>query len=280
MHPSKLLATPSPRRMLRDNGPVTEQKQVIAPRSEESIRLALLAGYNADLAEALYALNIAGHMARSEDTAEKSMVSSLVTTAIVAYARCFTTSNVRARLSTIIDVPNTHEGAHESMMKLRNSTVAHSESTLMPSFPVVTLVRDEESESDSRVTVTAASALTSHPNYVLQAIAEFQSAVSAVKTLLLREIEVAKAALVARLAELPPTDLETLWHEGEQPQFVEIPYDDWDIRKARTTYPTSNRIEVLMPVARTKRTFLVGTSGHLLDGVDDDAPDTQDDETP
>lgn len=88
------------------------------------------------------------------------------------------------------------------------------------------LERDDDAEPGSKVTATTALAPTSHPHYVCQAIEEFQSAVSAVKTLLLREIEVAKAALLARLAELPLADLESLWDEGEQPQYVVIPYDE------------------------------------------------------
>jgi len=61
----------------------------------------------------------------SENTLEKSKASPLVRKAIVAYARCFTTSNVRKRLNTIVDVPDEHKGVHESMVKLCNSTVAH-----------------------------------------------------------------------------------------------------------------------------------------------------------
>ncbi len=255
-------------RGLRDDGSVTQQKQVIAPRSEASIRLALLAGYNADLGEALHALNIAGHMAISDVNADRSMVNPLVTTAIVAYGRCFSSSNVRDRLNTIIDVPDEHKPAHESMMKLRNSTIAHSESALMPSFAVVNLERDENAERAARITARTALALTSHPNYAPQAIDDFQTAVSAIKNVLLREIEVAKAALLAHLAQLQPADLEVLWTDGEQPEFVEISYDEWNIRKKRPKYPTSNRIEVVVPVAETRRTFLVGSSGHLFDSID------------
>ncbi|MDW4572618.1 hypothetical protein R8Z57_07490 [Microbacterium sp. M3] len=236
---------------------MAERKQVIAPRSAESVRLALLAGHNADLGTAQDSFHVASHMVRSNDKSERNLVRPLVAEATVAYGRCFTKSYVagRTQLDKIITIPREHAAAHASLMRLRNSTVAHSESVLTPSFAIVELQREQP---EGAVRAVRASAMTVHPSYSAEAIDEFHALVRAVKQVLLGEIERAKAALLARLAA---EDLTALWDEGQQPQLLSVSLDSWDIHSRRPDYPETNIIKVLVEPART---FLMPSSGDLF----------------
>lgn len=237
-----------------------ETKQVIAPTSLAAIRLAQLAGFNADLGDALYGFTIALHMIESTVAWEKNVVRRLVSDAAVAYARCFTTSNVRPKLDTIIEVPAEHQDVHLILMKLRNRTVAHSESTLTPSFAVVGLARDE---SSGDVRAALALAMTAHVSFSDDAVQLFHDTTNAVKRLLLIEIETAKAQLLTDLNS--NGDLVTLWKDGMQPQMVPISLDEWDVDSRRPDYPDSHVIPITTEPART---FLMPSGGHLYDARD------------
>lgn len=230
-------------------------KQVIVPSSPAAVRLAQLAGFNADLAEALYGFTIALHMIESGETREQNLVRPLVSAATVSYGRCFTSSNVRPSLDTILDVPDAQVGVHHALKRLRNRTVAHSESTLTPSYAVLNL---ERAESAGDVYAAQASAMTVHVSFSMEGIQQFHELTRVVKNLLLLEIEKAKGDLVSELNG--SADLQELWDDGVLPQMVPIPLGEWDLDSKRPDYPDSHIIPV---VAAPARTFLVPSSGNL-----------------
>lgn len=241
---------------MAQDGYVAEQKLVFALRSPEALQLAELAGYNADLGETSTSLTIAGAYAVSQDRIERNLVRPLVTDATVAYGRSFTTSNLRKgrNLGHIIEIPDHLKATHEAFMRLRNSTVAHSESRVTPSYAVVHLERDDDGAS---VRGTAVSAMTVHPAYSIEAIEAFHALVSAVKKLVLLELENAKAALYAGI---DADHLTKLWHEGGHADFETVSFDEWNIKR-RPKYPTSRTIRVLVEPART---FLSPSTGNLF----------------
>ncbi|MBN9159218.1 hypothetical protein [Microbacterium sp.] len=236
---------------------MSEMKQVIAPSSTAAIRLAQLAGFNADLAEALNGFTIALHLIESKETWEQNLVRPLVSDATVSYGRCFTSSNVRPNLETIIDVPDSHADVHHALKRLRNRTVAHSESTLTPSYAVANLERDE---SAGTIRASQALAITAHVSFSMEAIQQFHELTLVVKELLLHEIEKAKAELLTVLND--GGDLQELWDSGLLPQLVPVPLEQWDVDSKRADYPDSHIIPVVVTPART---FLAPSSGNLFE---------------
>ncbi len=240
-----------------------EKKQVIAPSSPAAIRLAQLAGFNADLAVAHDSLTLGSHFAESQNTTELNLVRPVVIEATVAYGRCFTRSYVRPTLDTIITVPDELRVEHGMFLRLRHGTVAHSESHLTPSYAVVNLERDE---TTGDVRAVQALAMTGHVSFSGEAIQLFHDLVGAIKQLLLAEIENAKAELLAELTNTG--DLETLWNEGVLPQLVPIPLDEWDVHTRRPDYPHSHVIPIVVAPART---FLMPSSGKLYEHQGDES---------
>jgi hypothetical protein len=236
---------------------MAEMKQVIAPDSPAAVRLALLGGFNADLGDALYGFSIALHLNESQEPTERNLVRRVVSDAIVSYGRCFTSSNVRPRLDEIIDVPEAYADVHHMLKRLRNRTVAHSESTLTPTYAVVDLERDE---STGVVRATRALAMSVHASFSGEAIEQFHEVSGALKNLLLLQIEQAKAELIAELDAAG--DVADLWNDGTLPQFVDIPLDDWNVDSKRPDYPESHIIPVVVAPART---FLTPSAGDLYE---------------
>ncbi|UOQ89210.1 hypothetical protein MUN74_18435 [Agromyces endophyticus] len=236
-------------------------KQVIAPNSPAAVRLALLAGFNADLTDALYGFSIALHMIESNESSEQNLARRLVSDATIAYVRCFSRSNVRPNLDTIIAVPDGYADAHRTLKRLRNSTVAHSESTLTPSYAVVSLERDE---TTGKVWATEALAMTVHFSFSAEVIRLFHDLVKAVKARLLVEIESAKGLLVTELNT--KGEIVALWAEGVLPQIAPIAMEEWDVDSRRASYPDSHVIPV---VAAPVRTFLAPSSGDDFEGEAD-----------
>ncbi|MGF6824579.1 hypothetical protein M2317_003512 [Microbacterium sp. ZKA21] len=234
---------------------MSEIRQVIAPSSPAAIRLAQLAGFNADLGEALNGFTIALHMIESRERWEQNLVRPLVSDATVSYGRCFTTSNVRPNLETIIDVPDSYIDVHRALKRLRNRTIAHSESMLTPSYAVTTLKRDE---STGATHAAQALAMTAHVSFSGEAIQQFRELALVMNDLLLLEIEKAKADLIFVLND--DGDLRKLWSDGQLPQLVPVALDQWDVDSKRPEYPDSHIIPVVVTPART---FLTPSSGNL-----------------
>ncbi|WP_285039154.1 hypothetical protein [Plantibacter sp. lyk4-40-MEA-4] len=240
-----------------------EHKQVIAPSSPAAIRLAQLAGFNADLGLARTSLTIASHYAESQDPTELSLVRTLVVEATVAYGRCFTKSYVRPILSTIITVPSEYTAEHQNLLRLRHGTVAHSESNLTPTYSVAVLERDEVT---GNVHAAQALAMTVHFSFSGEAIQLFIDLVRVVKEMLLVEIENAKAELIDELNA--SADLNALWDEGVLPQMEPISLDEWDVHTRRPEYPESGVIPIVVNPART---FLMPSTGDLYNRKGDEA---------
>ena len=104
------------------------------PDTPDSRLLAELSSYSDDLSEASDAIEQAleaGH--------ESPLWQPLTSYAVVAYMRAFAHSNVRPGLPAHVPVPDDLVETHDMIRGYRNTTIAHSQSELSMSLPLVTL---------------------------------------------------------------------------------------------------------------------------------------------
>lgn len=104
------------------------------PDSPDSRLLAELSSYSDDLTEAGNAMDLA-----LEAGTRSELWQPLTSYAVIAYMRTFAHSNVRAGLLTRLAVPDDLLETHEMIRGYRNATLAHSQSELSMSLPLVTL---------------------------------------------------------------------------------------------------------------------------------------------
>lgn len=87
-----------------------------------------------DLSPAATALEFA---ARCRDADDLDMAGFLVDAAVVAYCRAFVPSKVRSTLDRHIEIPSAFADIHDRIRAYRNTTVAHSQSELSTTWPLV-----------------------------------------------------------------------------------------------------------------------------------------------
>ncbi|GGI45814.1 hypothetical protein BCL57_001547 [Agromyces flavus] len=93
-----------------------------------------------DLSPAASALELAE---RCRDADEIDMAGFLVDAAVVAYCRAFVPSKVRSTLDRHIEIPSAFVDIHERIRAYRNTTVAHSQSELSTTWPLVVTTSEE-----------------------------------------------------------------------------------------------------------------------------------------
>ncbi|MGR0319433.1 hypothetical protein [Agromyces sp. ZXT2-3] len=103
-----------------------------SPDARRYLELMHFAG--GDLSPAAAALEFAS---RCRDADELDMAGFLVDAAVVAYCRAFVPSKVRSRLDRHIAIPAAFTDIHERIRAYRNTTVAHSQSELSTTWPLV-----------------------------------------------------------------------------------------------------------------------------------------------
>ncbi|MEV1131836.1 hypothetical protein [Agromyces sp. NPDC049794] len=94
----------------------------------------------AELSPAVAALRLAAECRERE---EDDMAGFLVDFAVVSYCRAFLSSSVRRPLGENIEVPAQFAGIHEQVRTYRNTTVAHSQSELATTWPLVVTLASE-----------------------------------------------------------------------------------------------------------------------------------------
>lgn len=108
---------------------------VLAPDNPDTRLFVELCGYaNADILPAREALDVALDVRRGDRAAEAEW---LVDFAVVSYCRAFLHSKVRGTLDEHISIPANRSETHETIRAYRNTTVAHSQSDLRTTWPVV-----------------------------------------------------------------------------------------------------------------------------------------------
>ena len=113
------------------------------PDSDDTRLFVELSGYtNADLSPALHALESAIRLEKMGDP--DVLARYLIEYGVVAYCRAFSESKVRKRLGEHLVVPAEFKQLHEDVTSFRNTTVAHSQSELSTTWPV--LVIDQSGE--------------------------------------------------------------------------------------------------------------------------------------
>ncbi|WP_454138197.1 hypothetical protein [Microbacterium paulum] len=104
------------------------------PDTPDSRLLAELSSYSDDLSEASDAIDQAleaGH--------DSPLWQPLTSYAVIAYMRAFAHSNVRSGLLARVPIPDDMVDTHDMIRGYRNTTIAHSQSELSMSLPLVTL---------------------------------------------------------------------------------------------------------------------------------------------
>lgn len=112
-------------------------RYAVLPDSADARMLVDLTSHANDLSEAAHALK--GAVGVGE---ESELWEPLTSHAVTAYIRPFITSNVRARLDQMPDVPRVPtelKSMHDTIRKYRNTTIAHSQSELVMPLPLAML---------------------------------------------------------------------------------------------------------------------------------------------
>ncbi|CAM5530874.1 hypothetical protein [Leifsonia shinshuensis] len=211
---------------------MTEKRQLVTEESEAARLLIELGSFDHDLGEAERAF------VRAQDLLpDDPALAALVTDAgVVAYGRCFHKSGRRQKLDDLIAIPAQYQGTHDSVMHMRNRTVAHSESAQQVTLPVVELERD----ANGTINPTRALAMTiRHPvpnSFAPRAL----TLIKEIRALLAQTLAQTRADVVA---EVDPTDL---WTNGRPPQLVPTTAE-WDAGARRDRFPTGAEIPVHLP---------------------------------
>ncbi|POH70813.1 hypothetical protein C3B59_03855 [Cryobacterium zongtaii] len=123
--------------------PEDQFRYALVPDSADARLFVELSGYaNADLNPALHALESA---IRLENTGDPDMhVRYLIEFAVVAYCRAFFHSNVRGRLTDHLEIRTEFATLHGEVCAFRNTTVAHSQSELSTTWPVLLIGQSGE----------------------------------------------------------------------------------------------------------------------------------------
>jgi hypothetical protein len=102
-----------------------------------------LSGYaNANLSPALSALESAIQLENEGDPDLHARY--LIEFAVVSYCRAFSESKVRKRLAEHFVIPSEFQQLHDAVTTFRNATVAHSQSELSTTWPVVVIDQSGE----------------------------------------------------------------------------------------------------------------------------------------
>lgn len=107
------------------------------PDTADSRLLAELTSYADDLSEASHAIDLA-----LEAGSQSPLWQPMTSYAVIAYMRAFANSKVRSGLLAHIEVPDDLQGTHDMIRGYRNTTIAHSQSELSMSLPLVALTRE------------------------------------------------------------------------------------------------------------------------------------------
>ncbi|WP_146073398.1 hypothetical protein [Cryobacterium sp. N22] len=123
--------------------PEDQFRCALVPDSADARIFVELSGYaNADLTPALNALESA---IRLENTGDPDVHARyLIEYAVVAYCRAFFQSNVRGRLTDHLEIPAEFATLHDEVCAFRNTTVAHSQSELSTTWPVLLIDQSGE----------------------------------------------------------------------------------------------------------------------------------------
>jgi len=217
-----------------------ESKQVVVPDSPEARRLALLGGFAADLIEVADAFAIAETFLGAKDEPGATIYRLLVAHGVVAYARCFADSKVRAKLGTLISVPPEFANTHNALMKLRNRTIAHSESNLQPTYAVVDLSHDGTTVAVDRALSITITTGTPSPD-----VQQARLLVTELQAALQLELDAAKTAVAASIDE---AFANSLWTTGERLQLTPTDFTEWTPDTRRPKYPKSHEVPIYMNV--------------------------------
>ncbi|MBD8535688.1 hypothetical protein [Plantibacter sp. CFBP 13570] len=218
--------------------PIEYSRQAIVLASEPVIALATLSSFNADLTEARQNFELAAEFENAVDERGHQIYRALVNQAVIAYLRCVKKSDHRPPVLEYVSVPEQFLGVHSQLDKLRNRTIAHSESDLEASYVLATLNATDGTPSLQQIqTITAAGAMPP----AIRARAE--ALVTDLSTQLNKIIDEAKQAVSASLS---PEDAATLWTDGRQPRFVPALISEWDPNRKRAHYPSSELIPMYM----------------------------------
>ena len=231
-----------------------ESKQIVVPDSPEARTLALLGGFAADLIEVADAFAIAESFSDAKQEPGATIYRFLVAHGVVAYARCFADSNVRARLGTFVSVPPEFADTHDALMKLRNRTIAHSESNLQPSFAVVDLSHD-----GTTVVVDRALSITITTGMPRPIVQKARLLVTELQASLQSEFDAAKTAVAV---SIDVASANSLWTTGERLRLTPTDFTEWTPDTRRPKYPKSHEVPIYMDVDPDAQT-----------GVDNDRAD-------
>jgi len=123
--------------------PEDQFRYALVPDSADARLFVELSGYaNADLSPALHALKSA---IRLEDSGDPDLHARyLIEYAVVAYCRAFFPSNVRERLTHHLEIRTEFAQLHGDVCAFRNTTVAHSQSELSTTWPVLLIDQSGE----------------------------------------------------------------------------------------------------------------------------------------
>ena len=115
----------------------------LVPDSVDARLFVELSGYaNADLNPALHALELAVCLENAGDPHMHARY--LIEFAVVSYCRAFFQSNVRERLTHHLEIRTEFAKLHDEVCAFRNTTVAHSQSELSTTWPVLLIDQSGE----------------------------------------------------------------------------------------------------------------------------------------
>ena len=178
----------------------------------------------ADLSPAAGALELA--LARLDDDDLDHAAGFLIDSAVMSYCRAFVPSNVREPLSAHLDVPDQFAAVHERNREYRNMVIAHSQSNLSVTLPLVI----EQADGSRR----AAGWTISQP-MPPQLITEFAELIEALATRLDELIDAVATRLEPQLAAAVPLD--------EAPFAIDHELaETFTARSSRRPYPASQTL--------------------------------------
>ena len=117
---------------------------VAVPDSPDTRLFIELSSYGSDLTEASHALDLATR-GLEDGSPLADAVAYLIGFAVVAYCRTILPSNVRRPLTEHVRVPTELAQVHEQVRTFRNATIAHSQSELSVTYPLVSSIRPPSS---------------------------------------------------------------------------------------------------------------------------------------
>ena len=200
---------------------------MVSVGTKTALEYANLAAFTRDLEESIDALETALSFRPPRSERESSLRSHLLSSAVIAYWRCFPTSLGKLSLDSFVPIPLALEGPHKRSKYWRDKSVAHSDSAMKRSIALLVLDNDEGKITNG-VAVTL-SAEVSVPDHEVEAFRALAVTIFELLTIKMNE------AGERLQTEFTPSEVQKLWDRPDNNQDLDESVLQWDPTKKRLT---------------------------------------------